>query len=61
MIGAFTERKKNYKLQRDSMIYRPLYVDDMPIACSEMKYIDELKGQLNSQFEMKDLGPAHKI
>ncbi|KAH9686286.1 hypothetical protein KPL70_014312 [Citrus sinensis] len=42
-------------------IYLLLYVDDMLIACKEMKFINELKQQLSNSFEMKDLGAAKKI
>ncbi|KAH9684870.1 Integrase catalytic domain-containing protein [Citrus sinensis] len=42
-------------------IYLLLYVDDMLIACSEREEIKALKQLLNSEFDMKDLGPARKI
>ncbi|CAM8982734.1 unnamed protein product [Rhodiola kirilowii] len=48
-------------LDNDSVIYPLLYVDDMLIASDSMHLIDDLKKQLSSQFEMKDLGPANKI
>jgi hypothetical protein len=42
-------------------VYLLLYVDDMLIASHEKSLIDELKAQLNHEFDMKDLGPAKKI
>ena len=43
------------------MIILMLYVDDMLIACWDISKINELKGMLNSEFDMKDLGAATKI
>ena len=42
------------------MIYLLLYVDDMLVACQDMREIDHLNGLLSSEFEMKDLGAARK-
>lgn len=42
-------------------IYLLLYVDDMLIAAKDKAEIEKLKEQLNSEFEMKDLGAAKKI
>ena len=42
-------------------IYLLLYVDDMLIACHDRAEIDQLKGLLSSEFEIKDIGPAKKI
>ena len=44
-----------------SPIYLLLYVDDMSIAAKRKDDIANLKGQLSSEFEMKDLGAAKKI
>ena len=44
-----------------SFIYLLLYVDDMLIACKKMFEINDLKTQLQKEFEMKDLGVAKKI
>jgi len=38
-----------------------LYVDDMLIAAKDLTEIHNLKSQLKSEFEMKDLGAAKKI
>ncbi|KAE8722087.1 hypothetical protein F3Y22_tig00014370pilonHSYRG00016 [Hibiscus syriacus] len=38
-----------------------LYVDDMLVAGPNKDHIEELKAQLASEFEMKDLGSANKI
>ena len=43
------------------MIILILYVDDMLIACRDMSKINELKGILNFEFDMKDLGTVKKI
>ncbi|KAH9724313.1 hypothetical protein KPL70_007440 [Citrus sinensis] len=42
-------------------IYLLLYVDDILIACKEVKFFNELKQQLSNTFEMKDLGAVKKI
>jgi hypothetical protein len=44
-----------------SYIYLLLYVDDMLIAASNMKDVNQLKHQLSTEFDMKDLGAAKKI
>lgn len=44
-----------------SLVYLLLYVDDMLLAAQDMKDIRRLKDQLESSFEMKDLGPARRI
>ncbi|GKV28505.1 hypothetical protein SLEP1_g37549 [Rubroshorea leprosula] len=49
------------KLGDGSWVYLLLYVDDMLIAAKSMLIIDDLKKQLNGEFEMKDLGAAKKI
>ena len=38
-----------------------LYVDDMLIAGSSMREINNLNTRLSAAFEMKDLGPAKQI
>lgn len=49
------------KFVKRSPIYLLLYVDDMLISAKSKKEITSLKSQLNSEFEMKDLGDAKKI
>ncbi|CAM8943858.1 unnamed protein product [Rhodiola kirilowii] len=49
------------KLTDDSLIYLLLYVDDMLIVCKDLAAINDLKFQLNTNFEMKDLGSAKRI
>ncbi|WVZ81831.1 hypothetical protein U9M48_029166 [Paspalum notatum var. saurae] len=49
------------KTVKGSTIYLLLYVDDMLIAAKDKNEIAKLKAQLNSKFEMKDLGAAKKI
>lgn len=36
-------------------------MDDMLLACKNRLELDRLKERLNSEFEIKDLGPANKI
>ncbi len=38
-----------------------LYVDDMLVAGANLEEINNLKKQLSSEFEMKDLGAAKQI
>ena len=45
----------------NSYIILLLYVDDMLIAGSSIKEINDLKKQLSKQFAMKDLGVAKQI
>ncbi|GKE91790.1 retrotransposon protein, putative, ty1-copia subclass [Tanacetum coccineum] len=42
-------------------IYLLLYVDDMLIAAKDKAQIEKLKGQLNNEFDMKDLGYVEKV
>ncbi|GLT83465.1 hypothetical protein SLE2022_017530 [Rubroshorea leprosula] len=44
-----------------TFIYLLLYVDDMLIASKRKEDIDKLKKELNSEFEMKDLGQEKRI
>ena len=50
-----------FKKYTDSYVFLLLYVDDMLIAGSSMREINNLKTRLYATFEMKDLGPAKKI
>ena len=43
------------------MIILMLYVDEILVACRDMSMINELKGMLNFEFDMKNLGAAKKI
>ena len=47
-----------YFKNTDSYVFLLLYVDDMLIAGSSMRDINNLKTRLSTAFEMKDLGPA---
>ncbi|KAJ9543281.1 hypothetical protein OSB04_022988 [Centaurea solstitialis] len=49
------------KCEDGSFVYLLLYVDDMLIASKNKKDIQQVKDQLNAEFEMKDLGEARKI
>ena len=44
-----------------SVAYLLLYVDDMLVAGSSMKEVQQVKDDLRSGFDMKDLGAARKI
>ncbi|KAH9647382.1 hypothetical protein KPL70_025173 [Citrus sinensis] len=48
-------------LTSGNFIYLLLYVDDMLLACKQREELEWLKGELSSEFEMKDLGLATKI
>ncbi|KAH9679839.1 hypothetical protein KPL71_026297 [Citrus sinensis] len=48
-------------LSSEDRIYLLLYVDDMLIACKKREEIEKLKMELNTAFEMKDLGTATRI
>lgn len=52
-----------YILRREEgcVLFLLLYVDDILIASSSKEEISKLKDQLNSEFEMKDLGNAKRI
>lgn len=50
-----------FKRSDDSFVYLLLYVDDMLIAAKDKDEIRKVKVQLNTEFEMKDLGAANKI
>ena len=45
-----------FKKYTDSYVFLLLYVDDMLIAGSSMRKINNLKTRLSAAFEMKDLG-----
>ena len=50
-----------FKKYTDSYVFLLLYVDDMLIAGSSMREINNLKRRLSASFEVKDLGPAKLI
>ena len=50
-----------FKKYTDSYVFLLLYVDDMLIAGSSMREINNMKTRLSAAFEMKDLGPAKQI
>ena len=50
-----------FKKYTDSYVFLLLYVDDMLIAGSSMREMNNLKTRLSIAFEMKDLGPAKQI
>jgi len=62
---GFTRSKTNhcvyFKLIGDRAIYLVLYVDDMLLVGNDKEIIQDLKTQLSSKFDMKDLGAANYI
>ena len=50
-----------FKLIGDRVIYLVLYVDDMLLVGNEKEIIQDLKTQLSSKFDMKDIGVANYI
>ena len=50
-----------YKHVGEHFIYVVLYVDDMLLVGNNMEVIKEVKMQLSSKFDMKDLGAANLI
>ena len=51
----------HFKLISDRVIYLVLYVDDMLLIGIENEIIQDLKTQLSSKIDMKDLGAANYI
>ena len=49
------------KRSKDKLIIMSLYVDDILIAGNSKEYVNELKGWLSSNFEMKNMGEASYI
>ena len=62
---GFTRRKTDhcvyYKLIGDRVNYLVVYVDDMLLVGNDKEIIQNLKTQLSSKFNMKDLGAANYI
>ena len=62
---GFTRSKEDhcvyFKLIGDRVIYLVLYVDDMLLVGNDKEIIQDLKTQLSSKFDMKDLGAANYI
>ena len=50
-----------YKQVSEHFIYVVLYVNDMFLVGNNMEVIKEVKMQLSSKFDMKDLGVANLI
>jgi hypothetical protein len=50
-----------FKLIGDHLIYLVLYVDDMLLIGNNKEIIQDVKTQLSSKFDMKDLGNANFI
>jgi hypothetical protein len=66
MLGlGFTRNKEDhcvyFKLIGDYLIYLVLYVDDMLLIGNNKDIIHDVKTQLSSKFDMKDLGASNFI
>jgi hypothetical protein len=66
MLGlGFTRSKEDhyvyFKLIGDHLIYLVLYVDDMLLIGNNKEIIQDVKTQLSSKFDMKDIGAANFI
>jgi hypothetical protein len=66
MLGlGFTRSKEDhcvyFKLIGDHLIYLVLYVDDMLLIGNNKEIIQDVKTQLSSKFDMKDLGASNFI
>jgi hypothetical protein len=66
MMGlGFTRSKEDHcvysKLIGDHLIYLVLYVDDMLLIGNNKEIIQDVKTQLSSKFDMKDLGASNFI
>ena len=44
-----------------AVMFIAIYVDDLPMACSDLAWMQEVKAMLASRFKMKDLGEARRI
>eukprot|EP00253_Pinus_taeda_P012220 PITA_12220 len=62
---GFTKSKADHcvysKLIGDRVIYLVFYVDDMLLVGNDKEIIQDLKTQLSSKCDMKDIGPANYI
>jgi hypothetical protein len=62
---GFARRKEDhcvyFKLSGDHLIYLVLYVDDMLLIGNNKEIIQDVKTQLSSKFDMKDLGASNFI
>jgi hypothetical protein len=66
MLGLGIIRSKEdqcvyFKLIGDYFMYLVLYMDDMLLIGNNTKIIQDLKTQLSSKFDMKDLGATNFI
>jgi hypothetical protein len=66
MLGLGFKRSKEdhcvyFKLIGDHLIYLVLYVDDMLLIGNNKEIIQDVKTQLSSKFDMKDLGASNFI
>jgi hypothetical protein len=65
LVLGFTRSKEDhcvyFKLIGDHLIYLVLYVDDMLLIGNNKEIIQDVKTQLSSKFDMKDLGVSNFI
>ena len=62
-IGFVRSEYNNYLyfIFSDIPVYLLLYVDDILLISKSKSKISELKSMLNTNFDMKDLGPTRKV
>ena len=62
---GFTKRKVDhsvyFKLIGYCVIYLVLYADDMLLVGNDKEIVQDLKTQLSSKFDMKDLGATNYV
>ena len=60
-VRSMANHSVYYKQVGEHFIYVVLYVDGMLLVGNNMEVIKEVKLQLSSKFDMKDLGAANLI
>ena len=57
-IQTFGEACIHKKMSGSSAAFLILYVDDILLIGNDIEFLDSIKGYLNNNFSMKDLGEA---
>ena len=60
-IQTFGEACIYKKVSGSSIAFLILYVDDILLIGNDIQFLDSIKGYLNKNFSMKDLGEATHI
>ena len=61
LIQTYSEACIYKKVSGSSVAFLILYVDDILLIGNDIKFLDSIKGYLNKNFSMKDLGEAAYI